>query len=119
VRLKWDKFQAMKYRPRRRAVAFLETRLAVDPHGDWRTFTATLPKDCEVLGTVTIGKGDTGALVRLAPSKNYVKVTDGTIAMLNQRQINIALQIATEGRHYAPEMVSADDWQDGHTPEDE
>jgi hypothetical protein len=49
---------------------------------------ATLTKDCEVLGTVTIGKGDTGSLVRLAPSKNYMKVTDGAIA----------LQIAAEGQ---------------------
>jgi len=99
---------------RRRAVAFLETRLAVDPAGDWRACTATLPKDCDVLGTVTIGQGDTGALVRLAPSKNYVKVTDGKIAMLNQRQIQTALQLAAERRQYAPEMVSVEAWDKEH-----
>jgi hypothetical protein len=40
--------------------------LQIDLVGDWRRYKRLLPKDCAVLGVVTIAGDDHGALVRLA-----------------------------------------------------
>jgi hypothetical protein len=101
----------MKKRRRARAVA--ATRLSIDPAGDWKACTATLPKGCTVLGTVTIGT-DTAALVRLAESKNYVRVKDGQIGMLHQRRIETLLDAATRART-AQEMVPVAEWEQRKT----
>ena len=61
-----------------------------------------------MVGIVTFGESDTGALVRLAGSKNYVKVNGGEIAMLNQQKIATALQMAQRPR-FALEMVSVEE----------
>ena len=42
--------------------------LQIDLDGDWRRHKRLLPKDCAVLGVVTIAGDDHGALVRLASS---------------------------------------------------
>lgn len=94
---------------RRRVRAFADTRLGVDPAGDWKACTTTLPKGCTVLGTVSIG-ADTGALVRLASSRNYVKVTQGRIDMLNQCTIDRLLDAANR-TGMAQEMVSVEEWE--------
>ena len=94
---------------------FIDTRLRVATGGDWKAHTGTVPKDCEVIGTVTLGARDAGALVRLASSKNYVKINAGKIAMLNQRAVMTALESA-ERQHYAPEMVSVEEWERSHPP---
>jgi len=100
---------------RRGKARFIDTRLSVDTGGDWKAHTGTVPKDCAVIGTVTLGASDTGALVRLAGSKNYVKVNAGKIAMLNQRAVKTALDMA-EREQYAPEMVSVEEWEKTHPP---
>jgi hypothetical protein len=100
---------------RRKPTRFIDTRLSVDTGGDWKAHTGTVPKDCAVIGTVTLGASDTGALVRLAGSTNYVKVNAGKIAMLNQRAVITALEMA-ERQPYAPEMVSVEEWERTHPP---
>ncbi len=102
---------AVKLRKRRspRAAA-VPPRVAVDRAGDWRACTNTLPKGCQVLGTVSIGL-NTGALVRLADSGNLVAVRNGAIAMLNQRQVRMLLE-AAERLDTAPEMLPASLWRD-------
>lgn len=86
--------------------------MQIDPAGDWRSCTATIPKDCEVLGTVTTADGTTGALVRLASTRALVKVTQGDIAVLNQTKARLALDaIARRGQAPAVEMIAADTWR--------
>jgi hypothetical protein len=101
--------------PKNRRPRFVDTRLTVDTGGNWKAHTDTVPKGCEVLGTVTLGASDTGALVRLADSRNFVRVNAGKVAMLNQRQVITALQMA-ERENYAPEMVSVDEWERSQPP---
>jgi len=104
----------MRHTQKRRG-RFTDTRLSVDTGGDWKAHTGTLPKGCAVVGTVTLGESDTGALVRLAGSKNYVKVNGGKIAMLNQQKISTALQMA-QRPSFAPEMVSVEEWERSQPP---
>ena len=49
-------------------------RLAVDPDGNWRLCTATLPEGVEVFGTVTYPDGEKGALVRFPKTGVYASV---------------------------------------------
>lgn len=101
---------AVKFRKRRMPRnAAVPPRVAVDPAGDWRACTDTLPKACKLLGTVSIGQ-NTGALVRLADSGNLVMVRAGEVVMLNQRQVRQLLE-AAERQDTAPEMLPADLWR--------
>jgi hypothetical protein len=85
-------------------------RVTVDPAGDWRACTDTLPKGCKVMGTVSVGM-NTGALVRLADSGNLVMVMAGAISMLNQRQVRMLLE-AAERTASETEMLPASLWRD-------
>lgn len=71
-------------------------RLTVDPDGDWRLYTNTLPPGCTPLGTVTRGGGDTGALVRVDRTGLYVQVNAGVVRNLDGRKVAAAL--GTSGR---------------------
>ncbi len=105
---------AVKFRKRRPPrIAAVPPRVAVDPAGDWRACTDTLPKGCRVLGTISKGQ-DTGALVQLADSRNLVMVMAGVIGMLNQRQVRQLLE-AAERQDTAPEMLPADLWRGTET----
>src|SRR5687768_8341684 len=81
----------------------------VDPEGDWKSCTATIPKDCTVIGTVT-SEGVTGALVRLHGSGNYVKVVNGRVAIVNAIKVQQAL-VAYRNREMQSslEMVPVDE----------
>jgi hypothetical protein len=94
---------------RRRARPVFDPPYRIDPGGDWRACTPTLPRGCAVLGTVTVGP-DTGALARLAGSGNYVRVSDGRLHALNQRQVDTALQLAAAKTH-APAMIPIAEWE--------
>lgn len=72
--------------PRQRAAA---RGFRIDPEGDWKVCTATIPKDCEILGTVT-SDGTTGALVRLTRTGNYVKVMAGDVSIVNGSKVKQA-----------------------------
>ena len=48
------------------ALAPASRSLQIDLEGDWRRYKRLLPKDCAVLGVVTLAGDDHGALVRLA-----------------------------------------------------
>lgn len=105
---------AAKLRKRRvPRVAAVPPRVTVDPAGDWRACTDTLPKGCTVMGTVSVGM-NTGALVRLADSGNLVMVRAGVIGMLNQRQVRQLLE-AAERQETTPEMLPADLWRTRET----
>lgn len=81
--------------------------MQIDLDGDWKRFTRLLPKDCEVIGVVTIAGNDSGALVRLAKTGALVKVTGGEVVMLNQHRVLMKLD-ALERQTYNPplEMVA-------------
>jgi hypothetical protein len=95
---------------------YIETRLSVDRGGDWRSFTDTLPKDCAVIGTVTEGANDTGALVQMLDTRNYLKVKAGKITMLNQKR-TIAALTAADSDHPEPEMISVEEWEKTKPPQ--
>lgn len=101
---------AVRLRKRRvPRVAAVPPRVTVDPSGDWRACTDTLPKGCRLFGTVSIGQA-TGALVQLADSGNLVMVRAGVIGMLNQRKVRELLE-AAERQDTTPEMLPADLWR--------
>ncbi len=101
--------KALSTRRRRVAPAPVAPSLQINLEGDWRKFTRLLPKDCEVIGVVTIGGDDHGALVRLASPGALVKVTGGEVTMLNQSRVRMKLELM-EQQQYSPalEMVEVD-----------
>jgi hypothetical protein len=101
--------KALKTRHRRVAPAPIPPTMQIDMDGDWRKFTRLLPKDCEVIGVVTIGGDDHGALVRLASTGALVKVTSGVVTMLNQSRVLMKLELLDRQQHSpALEMVAVD-----------
>ena len=85
---------------RRRSVpAPFALSLQIDLDGDLRRYTSLLQKDCEVLGVVTIGGDDRGALVRLASTGALVKVTGGEVTMLNQSRVRMKLELLERQQH--------------------
>ena len=66
-------------------------RLTVDPHGNWRLHTATLPDGVLILGTVTHPDGEAGALIRFAKTGRYASVTDGVVRPVDGRKVAAAL----------------------------
>jgi hypothetical protein len=94
---------------RRARVAPIPPTMQIDLAGDWRQFTRMLPKDCEVIGVVTIGGDDSGALVKLATTGAMVKVTGGNVTMLNQQRVTMKLDAIARQHHSAGiEMVAVD-----------
>lgn len=71
-------------------------RLTVNPDGNWRIYTNTLPAGSTPLGTVTRDKMDTGALVRIEATGTYVQVNAGAVRSLDGRKVAAAL--GTAGR---------------------
>jgi hypothetical protein len=100
--------KAMRTRRRRVAPAPVAPSLQIDLQGDWRRYTRLLPKECEVIGVVTIAGDDHGALVRLASTGALVKVTDGEVTMHNQRRVRMKRELVERQQHcQALEMVEA------------
>jgi len=85
--------KAMRTRRRRVGPAPVAPSLQIDLQGDWRRYTRLLPKECEVIGVVTIAGDDHGALVRLASTGALVKVTDGEVTMHNQRRVRMKREL--------------------------
>ncbi|NMG56516.1 hypothetical protein [Aromatoleum aromaticum] len=71
-------------------------RLTVNPDGNWRIYTNTLPAGCTPLGTVTRDEGDTGALARIDRTGAYVQVNAGVLRDLDGRKVAAAM--GTAGR---------------------
>jgi hypothetical protein len=63
----------------------MDRGVSVDLAGNWRGCTDTLPRGCEVLGTISHGC-EVSALVRLEGSGNLAKVLRGAVGMVNQGQ---------------------------------
>ncbi len=103
--------KALKTRRRRSATpAPVDPSLQIDLEGDWRRYTRLLPKDCAVLGVVTIAGDDYGALVRLASTGALVKVTGGEVTMLNQSRVRMKLELLERQLHSPVlEMVEVGD----------
>jgi hypothetical protein len=101
--------KALKSRRRRASPPPVAPSLQIDPQGDWRRYTRLLPKDCEVLGVVTIAGEDHGALVRLASTGALVKVSGGELTMLNQSRVRMKLELLERQQHSPVlEMVEVD-----------
>jgi hypothetical protein len=84
----------------------------VDSKGDWERCTATLPKACVILGTVT-SEGSTGALVRMHGNGNLVKVVNGRVSIVNALKVRQALNAYHEREiEGPPEMVPIDEFHD-------
>jgi hypothetical protein len=56
-----------------------------------------LPSGAEIIGTVTRGTGQTGALIQL-PNGNYVQGNAGTIRTLAAHEVHAAMDAYTFGR---------------------
>ena len=84
----------------------------IDPKGDWKHCTPTLPKDCAILGTVT-SEGNTGALVQLHGNGNFCKVRQGQVSIVNSLKVRQALNAYRERElSGALEMVPVEDLPD-------
>jgi hypothetical protein len=66
-------------------------RLTDNPDGAWRLYTNTLTEGSNVVGTVTRGESDTGALVLISATGQYVQVNAGSLRSLDQRKVKAAL----------------------------
>jgi hypothetical protein len=66
-------------------------RLDVNPSGNWRLYTNTLPVGWEAKGTVTREGFDTGALFCIPATGEYVQMNAGVCRSLDQRKIKAAL----------------------------
>ena len=99
----------LRARRSRNSPAPIAPSMQINIDGEWRKFTRLLPKDCEVLGVVTIGGDDHGALVRLASTGALVKVTGGEVTMLNQNRVRMKLDMLERQQHSPVlEMVAVD-----------
>lgn len=84
----------------------------VDPKGDWKHCTATLPKDCAIFGTVT-SNGSTGALVKLHGNGNFCKVVNGQVSIVNSLKVRQALNAYHEREISGElEMVPVEEFHD-------
>jgi len=90
--------KAMRTHRRRTSPVPVAPSLQIDLEGDWRCYTRLLPKDCEVLGVVTIAGDDHGALV---------KVIGGEVTILNQNRVRMKL-LGRQQHSQALEMVAVD-----------
>lgn len=68
--------------------------LSVDPDGNWRLYTVTLPAASVPLGTVRRANGEIGALVRFQRSGMYVQINAGAIRNLDPSEVHAALLAA-------------------------
>lgn len=101
--------KTLNTRRRRSVPAPVALSLQIDLDGDLRRYTSLLQKVCDVLGVVTIGGDDRGAMVRLASTGALVKVTGGEVTMLNQSRVRMKLELLERQQHSpALEMVAVD-----------
>ena len=68
-------------------------RLSVDLGGKWRLYTNTIPAGSRAIGTVKRGDGDTGALVLIESTGQYVQINAGGLRSLDQRKIAAAVVV--------------------------
>ena len=64
---------------------------------------------------MTLGASDTGALVQMAGTRNFLKVNVGQAVMLNQRAITAALKLI-ENEKPMLDMVSVEEWEQAQPP---
>lgn len=86
-------------------------RLSVDLGGKWRLYTSTIPAGSRALGTIKRGV-ETGALVLIEASGQYVQVNAGAIRSLDQRKVAAAVEAARSGSRGGPgrgQGLKADD----------
>ncbi len=67
--------------------------LTVDVNGKWRLYQPTALPGWEMLGTITRGVDDTGALARNQKTGLYAQANAGTIRNLDGRKVAAALGI--------------------------
>lgn len=67
--------------------------VTVNRGGNWRLYATMIPATMTVLGTVTRGRLDSGALCRVRATGLYVQLTAGAIRTLPQRAVREALSV--------------------------
>lgn len=65
-------------------------RITVDRDGNWRLYTNSIPGGCTVIGTVTRGEIETGALVK-TEAGIYSMLNARVYKSLDQRKVAVAL----------------------------
>ena len=73
-------------------------KLTIDQSGDWQAFTHHAPQGMAMIGTVTRGNGEAGALALIERTGKYVQVNNGCIRNLDGRKVLAALGTKTGGR---------------------
>ena len=76
-------------------------RYAVDIGGNWRLYTNPAPGGCAMLGVITRGDTETGALVR-TEAGIYSMVNARVFKALGQRKAQAAIDAARAGTHGGP-----------------
>lgn len=72
------------------------SRITIEQPGKPRLYQATDLPGWEVVGTVTRGDGDIGALVRNLAIGNYAQANAGVIRTLDQRKVRAAIDPAAK-----------------------
>ncbi len=70
-------------------------RITIDPDGNWRLYTNSIPAGCTVLGTVTRGETETGVLVQ-TEAGIYSMLNHRVYKALDQRKVIAALSGRSE-----------------------
>lgn len=73
-------------------------RLEVTLGVGWRPYQTIPPRGMTMLGTVTRGIGDTGALALVEATQQLVQLNAGAIRTLDQRKARAALEAARAGK---------------------
>lgn len=73
-------------------------RLSVDPTGNWRLYTNTIPAGAQAVGVVSRG-AESGALLRM-PTGCYVQANAGALRSLPQAKVLAAIADATPRHAY-------------------
>jgi len=72
------------------------SRITIEQPGKPMLYQATDLPGWEMVGTVTRGEGDTGALVRNMTTGNYAQANAGLIRTLDQRKVRAAIDPAAK-----------------------
>lgn len=65
--------------------------LTVDTAGAWQLYATAIPEAADVIGTVTRGKSQIGALIRFRETGQYAQLNAGAICTLDGRKVAAAL----------------------------
>lgn len=74
------------------------TTITIDRNGGWQMYTNTIPAGGKVLGTVTRGGVDTGALVLIEKTRLYVQINASAARNLPQAAVRALVEGVDDGK---------------------